>query len=293
MSFRLANIDSRAALVDGDSFFDLEEASRGRFGPDLMAAIARFPELHEVDLTGLRPGGLLRDARLGPPVPRPAQVFGVGLNYRSHTMEFGAAAPALPLIFTKFPGAIAGPREDILLRGDQVDWEVELVAVIGRRTKDVSKGCAWKHIAGLTVGQDISDRRLQFAGSSPQFSLGKSFDSYGPIGPVLVSPDAFPNLSSLEIGCRISGELMQSSRTDQMIFGVPRLVEYISSVVTMQPGDIIFTGTPEGVGMARGRFLRDGDIVSSWITGIGAMTNRCVLDRPASQLPTREEGNGP
>lgn len=276
MPFKLANIEGRAALVAGDRYFDLEEVSAGDFTADPMAAIARFESLGAIDLTNARPNGRISDVILGPPVPRPGQIFGIGLNYRSHVAEFDIDAPEWPLIFTKFPGALAGPTSEIILCGDQVDWEVELVAVIGKTSKGVSRDRAWEHVAGLMVGQDISDRKVQFAGATPQFSIGKSFDTYAPIGPFLVSRDGVSDYTNLVISCDVSGERKQTSRTSQMIFSVPHLVEYISSVVTMQAGDLIFTGTPEGVGMASGRFLKDGDVIVSRIEGIGTMTNCCV-----------------
>lgn len=279
MPFKLANINGRAALVANDHYFDLEEASDGDFSADPMAAIARFNELADINLASARANGKITDVILGPPVPRPGQIFGIGLNYRSHTAEFAVDEPEWPLIFTKFPGSLAGPTSEIVLRGDQVDWEVELVAVIGKTTKDVPCNKAWDHVAGLMVGQDISDRKVQFSGTAPQFSIGKSFDTYAPTGPFLVSKDGVDDHTNLAISCDVSGERKQTARTDQMIFSIPRLVEYISSIVTMQAGDMIFTGTPEGVGMASGRFLKGGDIIVSSIEGIGTMVNHCVRER--------------
>lgn len=279
MAFRLVNVGGRAALATERFYFDLEKSSRGAFGPDCMDAIARFEMLSSVDLADMEPDGNLADTELGPPVPRPRQIFGVGLNYRAHAEEFDSASPDAPLIFAKFPASIIGPGSDIVLRGTEVDWEVELVAVIGKAAKHVSRRQAWNYVAGLTIGQDISDRKVQFAGSMPQFSMGKSFDTYSPIGPMLVSSDLVPDRNDLEIRCDVSGERKQSARTSQMIFDIPYLIEAISSVVTMLPGDLIFTGTPAGVGMASGCYLKEGDTIESHVEGIGTLLNRCVMQR--------------
>jgi 2-keto-4-pentenoate hydratase/2-oxohepta-3-ene-1,7-dioic acid hydratase in catechol pathway len=186
------------------------------------------------------------------------------------------ALPPAPLTFAKFPSCLSGARSEIALSGDHVDWEVELVVVIGDRCRNVSVGDAWTHVAGLTLGQDISDRILQSTGRPAQFCLAKSFDTYGPIGPAIVSVDSFDNPDDIEISCDISGVRMQQARTKDLIFSVPRLVAYLSSICTLLPGDLIFTGTPEGVGRARGLLLKPGDEIVSNATLIGTLRNRCV-----------------
>ena len=279
MPFKLANIDGRAALVDGDNYFDLEKISGGKLSSDPMQAVARFEELGRIDTSSATPDGRLADVVLGPPVPTPGQVFGIGLNYKSHAAETKMALPEFPMVFTKFPNSINSPTGEVRMRGDSVDWEVELVVVIGKTAKDVSRDAAWDHVAGLTVGQDISDRKVQMRGKPPQMSMGKSFDTYSPIGPLLVSKDAVKDHTNLALTCDVSGQRKQENRTDQMIFDVPHLIEYITSIVTMKPGDLIFTGTPEGVGMASGTFLKDGDVIVSEIEGIGTLSNRCVQER--------------
>ena len=211
-------------------------------------------------------------------MPRPQKVFGIGLNYRSHAAEASMALPEVPLVFTKFPSCIVGPMADVALSGDRVDWEVEVVVVIGRRGRRIAAADAWSYVAGLTVGQDVSDRRVQMAVKPPQFSLGKSFDTFGPIGPVLASVDSFPNPDDVAIACDVGEERMQAARTSDLIFSVPQLVEYLSGICTLEPGDLIFTGTPDGVGMVRGRFLGPGDVVTSTMDVVGTMTNRCVED---------------
>lgn len=278
MGFRLANVDGRAALVFGDTYVDLETLSGGAFGPDPMAALGRVAELSELAATRAdhAPTGSLADAVLGAPVPRPRNCFAIGLNYQSHADESGMAVPEVPLTFTKFPSCIVGPEATVELRSDAVDYEGELVVVIGTAGRDIPVSAAWKHVAGLTIGQDISDRPAQFAASPPHFDLGKSFDTFGPMGPVLVSVDEFENPDDLRITTLINGEIRQDSSTAMMIFDVPTLVSYLSRFTTLQPGDVIFSGTPDGIGMATGQFLVDGDIITTTIAGIGTMTNPCV-----------------
>lgn len=280
MTMRLVNADGRAALLSDHGIVDIERHSGGRFDPDPMAVIARWDEVrewadtHEADDFDVH----ITDVRLGPPVPRPRSVFGIGLNYRSHAEEAGMDLPTDPLVFAKFPNCIAGPEDAVLLSSETVDWEVELVVVVGHEGRSISPQHAFDHVAGYTLGQDISDRMLQFRGRPPQFSLGKSFDTYGPIGPAIVSLDTFDDPDNVGLSCEISGERMQDCRTDDMVFPVSELVAYVSSVCSLAPGDLIFTGTPSGVGSVRTppRFLRDGDVVRSHGERIGTMTNRCT-----------------
>jgi 2-keto-4-pentenoate hydratase/2-oxohepta-3-ene-1,7-dioic acid hydratase in catechol pathway len=215
---------------------------------------------------------------LGPPVPRPAKVFGIGMNYRDHAAEAKLEIPKAPVVFTKFPNCLSGPRADVVLSSDRVDWEVELVVVIGRRGRRIAEQDALAHVAGYTIGQDVSDRRMQFADKPPQFSLGKSLDGYGPTGPAVVSLDAFRDPHDLGLTCDVAGDRMQDGRTRAMIFGVAELVAFLSRWCTLEPGDLIFTGTPAGVGSTRDprRYLQPGEEIVSAIEGIGTMQNRCV-----------------
>ena len=282
---RLANAGGRASLLVGDRLFDLERASRGRFASDPMVAIAVWDDVLEwagglrtEDAAAADAERALREEELGPPVPRPSKVFGIGLNYRGHAGEAGLKIPEAPVVFTKFPSCLVGPRADVVLPSAFVDFEVELVVAIGRRGRSIAERNALDHVAGYCVGQDISDRRLQFDGERPQFSMGKSIDTFGPIGPALVSLDTFPDPNDLGIECEVAGERMQEARTSDMIFSVPELVAYLSSMCTLEPADLIFTGTPSGVGSLRSprRYLAAGQEIVSSIEHIGTMVNRCV-----------------
>jgi len=274
---KLANLDGRAALVLGDEIADIATASHGRFGPDPMGLYDEWDAFRDFAATVTVGTGPLIEADLRNPVPRPRQVFAIGLNYRRHAEESGMALPEIPIVFTKFPASLAGPYDDIEVIGDTTDWEVELVVVIGRTADRVDEADAWTHVAGLTIGQDISDRHLQFAAGS-QFSLGKSRRSYGPIGPWVVTPDDLDNPNDLALGCSVDGEKLQDARTSDLIFSVPRLVAELSAVLPLLTGDVIFTGTPGGVGIARKppRFLQPGNTLETWIEGIGTIRNRIV-----------------
>jgi 2,4-didehydro-3-deoxy-L-rhamnonate hydrolase len=284
--FRLVNIAGRAALERDGGYHDLAIVSGEAALGDPMTAIARSAELHAFDATceGRPPEGTLDAAILDPPVPSPRQIFGIGLNYRDHAGETGAQLPPAPLTFTKFATSITGPTGDVPLSGTMVDWEVEIVAVIGRSASHVSVTDAWNHVAGLTLGQDISDRAVQMTGVPPQFSLGKSFAGYSPIGPALVSVDTFDDRDDIELWCDVNGHRKQHARSSRLIFSIPTLVAYLSSICTLLPGDLIFTGTPSGVGMASGTFLAEGDVIESGANGIGSLRNRCVSGRPALAL---------
>jgi 2,4-diketo-3-deoxy-L-fuconate hydrolase len=274
---KLANLDGRAALILGDQIADVAVASNGRFGSDPMGLYDEWDAFRDFAATVTTGTGPLVEAELCNPVPRPRQVFAIGLNYRSHADETGMAPPEVPAVFTKFPASLAGPFDDINLAGDAIDWEVELVVVIGRTTDHVAQPDAWTHVAGVTIGQDISDRHLQFAAGA-QFSLGKSRRGYGPLGPWVVTPDELNNPDDLALGCSVNGEKMQDARTTDLIFDVPQLIAELSAVLPLLPGDIIFTGTPAGVGVARKppRFLQPGDTLETWIEGIGTLRNRIV-----------------
>jgi 2-keto-4-pentenoate hydratase/2-oxohepta-3-ene-1,7-dioic acid hydratase in catechol pathway len=280
MPIRLATVAGRAALLTGKSATDVARASGGRFSSDPMDVLRDWDAFADwaAEITEATATAPCAERDLGPPVPRPSKVFGIGMNYRDHAEEAKLEIPKSPVVFTKFPNCISGPFADVELFSDRVDWEVELVVVIGRRGRRIAEKDALAHVAGYTVGQDVSDRRMQFADKPPQFSMGKSLDGYGPIGPALVSLDAFASPNDLALTCDVAGERMQSGRTGDMIFPVAALVAYLSKWCTLEPGDLIFTGTPAGVGSTRDprRYLAAGEEVVSTIEGIGTMRNRCV-----------------
>ena len=206
-------------------------------------------------------------------------MIAIGLNYRSHAQESNLELPPSPIAFTKFPSCLAGPRDDIELSGDRVDWEVELVVVIGIGGRRIEADRAWSHVAGVTLGQDISDRAVQLIGSPPQFSLGKSFDTFCPMGPWIVTADELDGTDT-RVRCWVTSgghtELRQDGRTRDLIFDIPTLIETCSRGITLHPGDVIATGTPSGVGMGfqPPRWLGRGDVVRIEIDGLGAIENR-------------------
>jgi 2-keto-4-pentenoate hydratase/2-oxohepta-3-ene-1,7-dioic acid hydratase in catechol pathway len=278
---RIGNLDDRLVLLNGDRCVDVEKASDGRFEAAPQRVFDRWGEFrrwassaHELLGDPFDPG------LLGSPAPRPAQVFAIGLNYSEHAAEAGFATPdSAPPVFTKFPSCITGPYGDVVLpAGGHTDWEVELVVVISRRTERVAAAEAWSRVAGLAVGQDLSERVAQMAGPAPQFSLAKSHPRFGPVGPWLVTPDEFDDPDDLALRCSINGDVVQDGRTSKLLFGVPAIIEHLSSVVSLLPGDVIFTGTPPGVGMGRvpPRWLAPGDELVSTIEGIGELRHRFV-----------------
>lgn len=279
---RISNVNGRlTTFVDGVAT-DVAELSNGQFGPDAQSVYAQWDEFVAWGRSvGAHGGGAVDQSLLDSPAPQPRQVFGIGLNYVAHALEGPWGVPEVPAVFTKYPTCIVGARHEVRIPAPTTDWEVELVVVIGRDAHQVSAADAWSHVAGLTIGQDISERTLQRSGNVPQFGLGKSYPGFGPMGPWLVTPDEFENPDDLTISCRLNGELVQDSRTSDLVFSVSRLVEYLSAVVPLLPGDVIFTGTPSGVGAARKppRFLQPGETLVSTIEGIGSLTTRLVAPR--------------
>jgi 2-keto-4-pentenoate hydratase/2-oxohepta-3-ene-1,7-dioic acid hydratase in catechol pathway len=273
---RILNLSGRLAIeVEDGRAVDVATASEGRFGPEPQGVYAHWAEFRSwaASITADGASAFSVDD-LGAPAPRPGQVFAVGLNYREHAEEAGLDLPEIPVVFTKFPASVAGPRTRITLPKGSVDFEVELVAVIGREVTAVAAANAWDYIAGLTVGQDLSERELQLAGPAPQqFNMGKSYTGFAPIGPALVTPDEFADPDDVEISCELSGVQVQRTRTSDMIFSIPKIVEFLSSVLTLWPGDVIFTGTPSGVGWSRNPKLliaADDELVTR-AEGIGEM----------------------
>jgi 2,4-diketo-3-deoxy-L-fuconate hydrolase len=281
MSVRLANLAGRAVLLTGSGVTDVEQASGGRLPADPMGVMRRWDELRDWAAgTSLSADAPLDEAALGPCVPRPAKVFAIGLNYKDHAAEAGLDTPKQPMVFTKFPSCLVGARADVVLSSNRVDWEVELVVVVGRTCRNLTVANALDAVAGYTVGQDISDRRVQFRDTPAQFCMGKSYDTYGPIGPAVVSLDALPDPNDLALRCDVGDERMQESRTSNLIFSVPELLVDLSAICTLEPGDLIFTGTPSGVGSVRDprRYLTAGEVITSTIEHLGTLVNRCVAD---------------
>jgi 2,4-diketo-3-deoxy-L-fuconate hydrolase len=277
---RIANVSGRAVLMSEDEKgLDIAAASDGRFGPDAQGLLEDWTAFEEWARTQDGRADVAVDAlQVGPPVPRPRQVFAIGLNYSEHVAESKMGRPDTPPVFTKFPSSIAGPRDQVLLPSTNVDWEVELVVAVGRHAYQVPEDRAWGHVAGLMVGQDLSERVVQLAGPIPQFSLGKSYPGFAPIGPALVTLDEFDDPDDLALGCSVDGEVLQDGRTRDMIFSVPELIARLSAVCPVLPGDLIFTGTPSGVGNAREpkRFLAPGSVLTSHIVGVGELVNELV-----------------
>ena len=254
---KVAVVNSRTSLVVGDRLVDAERASGGAVPADPAAMFAAWPALlaaaARLEREGAPAGAPSSiSARLSGPSPCRLQAFGIGLDYADHAGESAMALPDSPLVFPKFSSCIAGPNEPVATRSDALDWEAELVVVIGTDCYEVDAADALPVIAGYTVGQDLSDRVVQFeGGANPQFGLGKSAPGFGPVGPWVVSADELGTAGRLDIRCDVDGVTKQASNTRHLIFDVPALVEYLSYRVRLHAGDLIFTGTPAGVGMGR------------------------------------------
>ena len=221
-----------------------------------------------------------KSVRLAAPVPDPQKVICVGLNYADHARESGMEPPPEPVIFNKFPSTVCAHEDAIILpkNSEQVDYEAELVVVIGEGGRDIPASQAKRHIAGYCCGHDVSARDWQLHKPGGQWLMGKTFDTFAPFGPWLVTADEVPDDGDLSVKLRLNGETMQDSSTKQFIFSVAEVIEYVSSVATLEPGDLIFTGTPPGVGMARKPpvFLKPGDTVEVEIEGLGTLRNNVV-----------------
>jgi len=281
---RLANLDGRATLVVDDGIVDVAAASNGAFSTSIQKCLGQLDTLDAWYRSSQPPltqrvaiDEFMRDPRLGP-VVTPQQVFAIGVNYRRHAEETGSAVPTEPMVFTKFASSICGPNESLPIPGPSTDYEAELVVVIGTTLRDVRVENSLAGVAGYCVGQDYSERALQFRSSPPQFSLAKSFKNFAPIGPWLTTADDVPNPNDLDLATRLNGETMQESNTSDMVFSVAELVAYLSSVCELRRGDIIFTGTPEGVGVARQPqvFVKPGDEVVTTIERLGSIRNVAV-----------------
>ena len=228
----------------------------------------------------------VRGARHLPPIPNPAKIICIGLNYKDHALEQGAAIPKEPVVFSKFATTLIGHEQPIELpaASPEVDFEAELVAVIGKRGKNLKESEAAAYVAGYMIGHDVSARDWQKKKDGKQWLLGKSFDTFAPTGPWLVTADEVGDSQKLGIRLRLNGQTMQDSNTRELIFSVPHLLAYISQVFTLEPGDLLFTGTPAGVGFARTPpvFLKDGDVVEVEIEKLGLLRNPVVRSAGAA-----------
>ncbi len=257
----------------------------GREQPGMLDAEGRVRDLSGVmaEISGAALGALPKldpeklplvdgTPRLGPPVAGIGKLIGIGLNYSDHAAEIGIEPPAEPVVFMKATSSIVGPDDDVVLpRGStHADWEVELGVVIGREAKYVSEAEALDYVAGYTIVNDVSERHFQTERSG-QWTKGKSCDTFGPIGPWLVTPDAVGNVQSLDMSADVSGERMQTGNTSTMIFTVAQIIAHLSEVMRLEPGDVIATGTPPGVGMGRNpkRYLKPGDVMELEIRRLG------------------------
>lgn len=266
---------TRAVRVDGDRYVDL--------GVPDVGALLREPGWREQAESAAGAETPAEEADLAPVVPSPGKIVCVGLNYRNHILEMGRELPQHPALFAKYAEALIGPGDDIALppESDAVDWEAELALVVGRSVRRADDDEAAAAIAGFTVLNDVTARDWQFR--TPQWLQGKTFEATTPVGPVLVTPDELPGgvRPSLRMTASVDDEQVQETGTDDLVFDPVALVRYVSSIVTLQPGDLIATGTPGGVGHARTppRYLTDGCRLVTEIEGIGRLDNRARRER--------------
>lgn len=278
---RIANLKGRSVLLKDGKALDIERASSGTFAADPLSVYQDWDAFRSwADVADYSAAEPFNEDDLGAPVPNPRQIFAIGLNYKDHADEASLPYPEHLIVFTKFQSSLAGPNVTVDLPSDSVDYETELVIVIGKEGYKVTEEKAWDHIAGLSLGQDYSERVVQRRGPAAQFSLGKSYPNFAPFGPAVVTTDELDDKNSLRISAVLEGPgvdgqwTVQDGNTRDLIFSVPRIVSDLSQVVTLQPGDLIFTGTPAGVGMSHGIFLKSGNVLTSTLEGIGSIRNQ-------------------
>ncbi len=284
---RLATIQTpagpRAAVVQGDAYVDLHATDPALPGSVRQLLEAGPAALKAAGAAAAKTGAVRHRAdqvKVLPPVPDPHKIVCLGLNYRDHAMETGAPIPKEPVLFSKYATALIGFDEPIVLPpvSQEVDYEAELVIVVGRRGRHLKAENAQGYVAGYTIGHDVSARDWQLKKDQRQWMVGKTFDTFAPTGPFLVTADEVPDPHALAIRLRLNGQTMQDSNTRQMIFPVGTVLAYLSQVFTLEPGDLIFTGTPPGVGIARKPpvYLKAGDVVEVEIEGLGVLRNPVV-----------------
>jgi 2,4-diketo-3-deoxy-L-fuconate hydrolase len=282
---RIANLAGRATIVTDGGLVDIATASNGAFSASVDKCVGQldtlrtwFQSAQPAVTSDTKPTELYGDARLGPIVTNPQQIFAVGLNYRHHAAEMNMTLPSEPMVFTKFVSSLCGPNDELPVRGDTTDFEAELVIVIGTKARDLSEEQALGVVAGYCVGQDFSERTLQRRGATPQYSLAKSFRNFTPVGPWLTTADEAGDPNDLGISCSVNGVQYQNSTTSDMIFRVPEIVSYLSTIVELRPGDLVFTGSPHGVGQGQTPplFLKAGDRIVTAIERLGQLENVAV-----------------
>jgi 2-keto-4-pentenoate hydratase/2-oxohepta-3-ene-1,7-dioic acid hydratase in catechol pathway len=274
----------RPAALIGDRFVDLLAADP-KLPPSIRQLLTNSELLAAARAAAVKPGApsvSAADARLHAPVPDPQKVICVGLNYRDHAIESKMPIPKEPVLFSKFPSALVGFGEPIVLPAvsTKVDYEAELVVVIGKAGRRIPEGRALDYVAGYSVGHDVSARDWQLEKDGKQWMVGKTFDTFAPVGPTLVTKDEVPDPHKLGIRLRLNGKVMQESNTEQMIFSVAQLVAYLSVVFTLEPGDLIFTGTPPGIGHAMKPpvYLKPGDVTEVEIDSLGTLRNPVIAE---------------
>lgn len=269
----------RIGVLHEDQTYALDDLDSS-LPQDMNQLIPLLPELSDRFADLPSHASPVADVVLRPPVPAPEKIICIGLNYADHAAESNSEIPSEPVVFNKFPTALRAHGENIELppHSDSVDYEAELVVVIGRGGKNIPEANALDHVAGYTCGHDVSARDWQKYKPQGQWLCGKSFDSFAPLGPALVTADEIPDPHHLNIKMRLNGEEMQNSNTRQFIFNINQLIAYLSQVCTLKPGDLLFTGTPPGVGAARKPpvFLKPGDVAEVEIEGLGVLRNPVV-----------------
>jgi 2-keto-4-pentenoate hydratase/2-oxohepta-3-ene-1,7-dioic acid hydratase in catechol pathway len=281
----LTPLGPRAAAQVGDAYVDLHATDPG-LPASVRLLLAASPAVRKVAADAAKSDRAVKYAahavKLLPPVPDPPKILCIGLNYRDHAIEGGQPIPTEPVLFGKFPNALIAHGDPIKIPkvAQKVDYEAELVIVVGRTGKHIPNDkSAFEYVGGYTVGHDVSARDWQFKGAEKQWIIGKTFDTFAPTGPVVVTADELTDPHDLKIQLRLNGQTMQNSSTKEFIFGVPALLAYLSQVMTLEPGDLIFTGTPPGVGIARKPtpvLLKPGDVVEVEVEKIGVLRNPIV-----------------
>ncbi len=279
---KLANLAGRPVVVRDDRALDIADASKGAIEPrlEVLCDLSLQDELRTLAERAAEADWREFDPRELGRVAKPYKAIGVALNYRAHAEESNLPVPDEPSVFAKFASSVVGPYDAIVVdpQYDKVDYEAELVVVMGRTGKNISQADAWSYVAGVTAGQDISDRKEQWRKPINQFTLPKSYDTFSPIGPYLVTVDEFEDPDDIEVAGWVDDLEVQRGRTSDLIFSVPELIAWLSKRVTFEPGDLIFTGTPAGCGVRRTPrlYLTEGKVLRTEVTGVGTMVNPVI-----------------